>query len=336
MRHARDGRASLPRRSRWRNSDGLSGTASQRERRMGVGSSICAFVVGRDGERVPVTIMLKGSSVLFHAPRPRVCDLASRVRGNTPMASFRDPVRVEATLTLCSVGTVVRRSSSYPAGTRVAPGTGPVVCGVVAAARAPRPDFNSDGTRRCPTRAGAGRRRGWPNADARRCPRPASPRRDRPAGARARFPDPAVPARATGGPPSRLPAATSFRISRKRLSKSSVRTTIGAAPCCEPPAGAYTHYTGRQCGSDSTSYMHTRTARAARNPIGRSGATALRYAHCGQRAWRMPIPQGPGRASPPPPSLSPRSGARHTLRRVCATCVRGPRCACLDNTRNGP
>ena len=325
MRHARDGRASLPRRSRWRNSDGLSGTASQRERRMGVGSSICAFVVGRDGERVPVTIMLKGSSVLFHAPRPRVCDLASRVRGNTPMVVPRPCVSRRPSLR----GTVVRPHSHTPR-VRASRPARVRSCAVWSRRLARRAPTNSDGTRRCPTRAAARM------ADARRCPRPASPRRDRPAGARARFPDPAVPARATGGPPSRLPAATSFRISRKRLSKSSVRTTIGAAPCCEPPAGAYTHYTGRQCGSDSTSYMHTRTARAARNPIGRSGATALRYAHCGQRAWRMPIPQGPGRASPPPPSLSPRSGARHTLRRVCATCVRGPRCACLDNTRNGP
>jgi hypothetical protein len=91
MRHARDGRACLPRRSRWRNSDGLSGTASQRERRMGVGSSICAYVVGRDGRRVPVTIILWGSSALFHAPRPRVCDLASRVRGNTPMVTHLRP-----------------------------------------------------------------------------------------------------------------------------------------------------------------------------------------------------------------------------------------------------
>ena len=48
-----------------------------------------------------------------------------------------------------------------------------------------RAPTNSDGTRRCPTRAAARM------ADARRCPRPASPRRDRPAGARARFPDPA-------------------------------------------------------------------------------------------------------------------------------------------------
>jgi hypothetical protein len=212
MRHARDGRASLPRRSRWRNSDGLSGTASQRERRMGVGSSICAFVVGRDGERVPVTIMLKGSSVLFHAPRPRVCDLASRVRGNTPMASFRDPV--------C-------RGDPHCA--------------------------------RCGDRRAS---------------------RDRPAGARARFPDPAVPARATGGSPSRLPAATFSHFAKAATRPSSVvrlrdYRRSAAAPCCEPPAGAYTHYTGRQCGSDSTSYMHTRTARAARNPIGRSGATAF-------------------------------------------------------------
>jgi hypothetical protein len=210
------------------------------------------------------------------------------------------------------------------------------VCGVVAAARAPRPDFNSDGTRRCPTRAGAGRRRGWPNADARRCPRPRRPGAiGRPGRARdSRIP----PSRLVrlAAPPPAFPRQRRFAFRESGYPRQCPGTTIGAAPCCEPPAGAYTHYTGRQCGSDSTSYMHTRTARAARNPIGRSGATALRYAHCGQRAWRMPIPQGPGRASPPPPSLSPRSGARHTLRRVCATCVRGPRCACLDNTRNGP
>lgn len=107
-------------------------------------------------------------------------------------------------------------------------------------------------------------------------------------------PDRVAPARSAGRgaraiPGSRRPGSCDWRLPlppsrgnvfafrERRLSKQ-CRTTIGAAPCCEPPAGAYTHYTGRQCGSDSTSYMHTRTARAARNPIGRSGATALRYA----------------------------------------------------------
>lgn len=60
------------------------------------------------------------------------------------MASFRDPVCVEATPSLCSGGRpscgLIVIPREYPAGTRVAPGTGPVVCGVVAAARAPRPD----------------------------------------------------------------------------------------------------------------------------------------------------------------------------------------------------
>jgi hypothetical protein len=154
MRHARDGRACLPRRSRWRNSDGLSGTASQRERRMGVGSSICAYVVGRDGRRVPVTIILWGSSALFHAPRPRVCDLASRVRGNTPMVTHLRPsvwprrrgppsLSVDRSyLEVIPTARVRHRSRRVTANARVAAppprGTGPGFCAVWFAARLAR------------------------------------------------------------------------------------------------------------------------------------------------------------------------------------------------------
>ena len=92
---------------------------------------------------------------------------------------------------------------------------------------------------------------------------------------------------------------------------------LSAQPCCRRLAPI--HITGRQCGS--TSYC-TPTARAARESDHRWTRTATPS-------------RAQGACLHHPRSLHA-AGARHTLRRVCATCVRGPRRACLDNTRNGP
>ena len=213
MRHARDGRASLPRRSRWRNSDGLSGTASQRE--------IGGWALGLLFALSSSDVMVKGSSVLFHAPRPRVCDLASRVRGNTPMVVPRPCVSRRPSLR----GTVVRPHSHTPR-VRASRPARVRSCAVWSRRLARRAPTNSDGTRRCPTRAAARM------ADAAMPPTGVAPARAiGAAGARA------IPgSRRPGSCDWRLPLPPSrgnvfaFRESRLflRLSKQ-CRTTIGAA-----------------------------------------------------------------------------------------------------------